>query len=538
MLAVFRKAVRSKASLVLIGLLILSFAVWGIADVFRGVAPGAVAEAGTREVRANEFEMVSRNFLNNYRQETGQVLTRDDAARAGALDQLFEQLLARKTLLAVGDKMGVGTSPEEIARILRTVEAFAPNGFFNRDAYRNAVTREGQTVKQFEAGLEEDLTSDKLTLSLGAAIVPPDGMIRAQVMVDSERRDIELFVISAEVAAAGVSPTEEKLTVFYDTRKAAFTITERRAISFVRIKPEDFQSDVQVPEARVLELYEQQFPPELETRPSLEDVRDQLIRAEQEGLSVDLFFDATELIDDAVGAGVPLEDLSTQLGTPVYQLASLDDRGRFASGDVAVFLSNPDVSDRIFAMLADEVTERLDLPDGSAIVIRLDSVTGSRVPELSEVRDRAIAAWTQDETLRLLGEAGNAARDRLAAGANITTLANTYASPVIPLEGLGPNRAPEVFSPAALNAVFVTKEGGAFVGPTSDGMAVLVGRVLKVTRDPGSQGSPLYASMSGQVRSSIEQDIQFVATQKARDAIQPKVNLAARAALTAPTEAE
>ena len=66
MMESMRNAAKGWVAKVMIGLLAVSFGVWGIADVFRGVNTGALATVGEQEIAPEEFNTAFQNYLRTY----------------------------------------------------------------------------------------------------------------------------------------------------------------------------------------------------------------------------------------------------------------------------------------------------------------------------------------------------------------------------------------------------------------------------------------------------------------------------------------
>ena len=71
---------KSWVAVILMGMLGMSFVVWGIADVFTGGSSTAVVTVGRTEIGALEFQRVYRNFLRNQGQQMGTERTDIDSA--------------------------------------------------------------------------------------------------------------------------------------------------------------------------------------------------------------------------------------------------------------------------------------------------------------------------------------------------------------------------------------------------------------------------------------------------------------------------
>src|SRR5438874_10465399 len=94
MLDVFRRASKGWTAKILMGLLVFSFGIWGIADVFRGFTVGALATVGGRKISVDEGQRLYRERLRFYSEQSGKAITPDEARRLG-LDRLVLSVLLR-----------------------------------------------------------------------------------------------------------------------------------------------------------------------------------------------------------------------------------------------------------------------------------------------------------------------------------------------------------------------------------------------------------------------------------------------------------
>ena len=82
MLDALRRGSTGIVAKILLSLLIVSFAVWGIADVFTGYTRGAVATVGDAKISSTDYDRVLRTELDGISRR-GRT-ARDDGRRAAA----------------------------------------------------------------------------------------------------------------------------------------------------------------------------------------------------------------------------------------------------------------------------------------------------------------------------------------------------------------------------------------------------------------------------------------------------------------------
>ena len=79
MLNTMRKYAAGWVAQILLGLLVLSFAAWGIADVFTGAGNHSVARVGATDISSVNYDRAYRRELQAMSQRVGQQITPDQA---------------------------------------------------------------------------------------------------------------------------------------------------------------------------------------------------------------------------------------------------------------------------------------------------------------------------------------------------------------------------------------------------------------------------------------------------------------------------
>src|SRR6201996_8900724 len=93
---------------VVMGVLIISFGVWGIADIFRGFGQSTVAKVGHTEISLNEFRQIY----------TDRLLTPEQARAFGLDRQVLQQTIAEAALDENARRLGLGQSDDQIRELI------------------------------------------------------------------------------------------------------------------------------------------------------------------------------------------------------------------------------------------------------------------------------------------------------------------------------------------------------------------------------------------------------------------------------------
>src|SRR3954471_18489585 len=83
MLQQLRRASKSWVASAVIGVLVLAFALWGVADIFRGGGDTVVADVGSAQISSADYDRQMRNQIRAFSAQTQTEITMDQAKAIG-----------------------------------------------------------------------------------------------------------------------------------------------------------------------------------------------------------------------------------------------------------------------------------------------------------------------------------------------------------------------------------------------------------------------------------------------------------------------
>jgi len=244
---------------ILIGIVILSMAVWGIEDIFSGGIGSNMIKAGERGVTQQQLDRKFENYLANVREENpGDALSKQEAVERGLLDQIYNVERSRLTSLGYARQLGADASAAALTREVRAIPAFRDplSGEFDTDAYRQALGRNRISVDEFETDTQDRLTLDYLREGIEAATIAPTDLARLQAIYDGEVRQGSWLPIQNDALPPPAEPTDDELRAFYDQNLTSFQLPERRQLSLLNLSPQDFLHQAEITEDEIISYYE------------------------------------------------------------------------------------------------------------------------------------------------------------------------------------------------------------------------------------------------------------------------------------------
>lgn len=243
---------------VVMGFLILSFAIWGIGDIFRGFGANSVAKIGGTDISIEQF----RQFYTDKVQQLGQQLRRPitpDQARGLGLDQRFlGQMLAEAAFDEEARNLRLGLSDKTIAsRIMDDPNFKGLNGQFDRGRFEQIIRNAGFSEQRYVAEQRNVLLRRQIAQSISGELPVPKTMIDAVNRYQNERRSIEYVLLGAAQAGNIPDPSAEELTKYFDERKVTFRAPEYRKVTLLALTPAELAKPDAISDADAKAFYDQ-----------------------------------------------------------------------------------------------------------------------------------------------------------------------------------------------------------------------------------------------------------------------------------------
>ncbi len=241
----------------LFALLILSFAVWGIGDIFRGGASTTIARVGETEITA---EMARQSYQNQVRRlsiQLGQPITPVEARAFGLDRQILSNLVTEATLDERARQLGISVSDQLVARSIMDDPSFQDSaGNFDQGRFQQLLFSNNLNEQSYVAQQRDAIARQQIIAALAADINAPIAAMEAVHRYGAERREARFLILDEAAAGTIPSPGEDELAAFHQDNLGRYRAPEFRAATVLAIDPVDLADPASVPEEQVRAVYE------------------------------------------------------------------------------------------------------------------------------------------------------------------------------------------------------------------------------------------------------------------------------------------
>lgn len=251
---------QSAVAWILMGMLLLGLGGFGVRN-FSGGVIGTVGRVGDTTIGTSEYLRAVRSEIEDFRAQTGQNVTVEQAKAMGVPQVAQARLFAAAALGDEARHIGLSVGDEAVFRQLTGAQAFqGQNGSFDKVRYEEALRREGLSAPDFEAQIRMDAARGILQRgAIGGVSAPVTLSDRAAGWL-LEKRDLSWAELTAEQLKSPVDvPDEPTLIAWHKANAPRFTAPEVRRITYAWLTPEMVAPSVTLDETALRDLYQQRI---------------------------------------------------------------------------------------------------------------------------------------------------------------------------------------------------------------------------------------------------------------------------------------
>ncbi|MGE0385927.1 MAG: SurA N-terminal domain-containing protein [Gammaproteobacteria bacterium] len=256
MLQTIRDRAQGWFATVVIAIIIVPFALWGIQQYIEAAANVVVAEVDGAELDLKQYDQAYEQYRRQLQAATGGQIDfskiDQDVLKTAVVKQMVQEELLRQAATRANMRIG----DEQVRAFIRAFEPFQRDGAFARDLYEQLLAREGLRPAGFEARMREEMLGDQLRQGVTGSVFVTDSEMRAIERLERQRRDLRYIVIPAEPAKGGVTVSDEDIRKEYDAHPDKYSTAEQVRVSYLEVGIDGLAAAVNVTDDELRHYFE------------------------------------------------------------------------------------------------------------------------------------------------------------------------------------------------------------------------------------------------------------------------------------------
>lgn len=242
---------------VVMGLIIVSFVIWGVGDMLRGFTSSTVASVGGTKVTAQEYRAAYDRAVQQYQRRLKRPFTNEEARQIGLDRSILQQLVSEAAIDAETRKLGLSISDGALRQIIASNPNFLDkSGKFDPALFEAALRNMDMSERGFVSDLRNQVLRQFIVAGLATDVAAPKAEVTAEADYQGQTRSADTFLLPASAAGDIPAPSEDKLKAFYNDRKSSYRAPEYRGMDILTLEPDTIANPAEVSDADAEAAYQ------------------------------------------------------------------------------------------------------------------------------------------------------------------------------------------------------------------------------------------------------------------------------------------
>ena len=405
MLSAIREKATGWIAWMIVILISIPFALWGVNSYFEGATQIVIAVANGVEIEQSDYQRAlaqkQRQLVQLAGRDLGTEYLDSPVFKRQVVDSMIDEALARE----FSRDRGFRISDNQLNRFIRTTEAFHTNGQFDNERYERLSGNAGLSVQGFQAQQRQQLTTDQMRISLAETAFVSQTELNYALKLLNQKRSAVYAILLLEHFLEGVKITDEDISNEFDAKRAVYFEPPQARVAYVELSVARLAAAIKIDDSAVKKHYDDA--PRRYSKPGSRSASHILLplvpgAAAEEAVRAK----AARLVSEARG-GADFAELARTYSKDAGSATRGGDLGVIQKGAMV-----PPFEKAVFALSAGEISEPVKTEFGYH-VIKVTRVSKTEAIPFEEVREDIATALRrrggEAEFVQLAEQLGNIA---------------------------------------------------------------------------------------------------------------------------------
>jgi len=383
MLGAIRNKSKGWVAYLIVGLITVPFALFGIQDYVSRSANTSIASVDGEEIDINLYYQELNSQQRNLQQQLGAQYSQemDNALKQTLLDTMINEKLIEN----FANSLDLVTLDQEVRSVIQSNQVFQVEGVFSEERYNQLLRLNSFTPTAYEIAQSKSLTRDQIKRNLNNSSFLSSVQTDQLNDLASQQREVSYLALTTDKYEDQISISQSEISDYFNANKSNFLEDRKVKVDFVELSLDNIDEPEDADEETLQSLYDENA--ELYTNP--ERRRAQHILVEDETLANDLLNQIKDGADFAELAKANSEDTSS------------NEQG----GDLGLFerdLMGVEFDEAAFSMNVGDVSDVVSTDYGYFHIIKLTEIQTETAQSFEEVREQLVALHKKNVKQKIL----------------------------------------------------------------------------------------------------------------------------------------
>ena len=253
MLTIIRDKATGWIAGVIVGLLVISFAFWGVSFYSGQAGQLNVAKVNDVDISFQSFQRSFSQLRKQMQSVLGDSLSLEEDTFIK--NQTIEKLIESELINQLVTDSGLNITNEKLTESIKNIEFFRNEEGFDRIKYEQSINSIGMAPSIFEAQLRMDLLSEQLQAGFLETTFILEPELENILRLESQSRDITYTILSLPSFIEDGEISDSDIDVFYQANPNLFTQPEQVKVAYLELNIKELAKDIETNEEVLRNFY-------------------------------------------------------------------------------------------------------------------------------------------------------------------------------------------------------------------------------------------------------------------------------------------
>ena len=254
------QAIRNNAQGVLVwivvGLIVVSFALFGLGSYLSGASKVVAGSVNGVEISSTELTRAYQNYQERLHKMFGDQYRPEMFGTARVKNEVLQGLITQEVINQMLSEQGYSASSKQVFDKIKKYDAFHEDGNFSAKKYKEVLATQRMNHEAFENDLSREIASQQLRYAVTASAFLTSKEIKTLSALENQKREMGYFDVSVKPYQKMMKVTDADIQTHYEKNSQLYLTTEKVQLEYIELNMDDVAALQEVTDEMVKQRYE------------------------------------------------------------------------------------------------------------------------------------------------------------------------------------------------------------------------------------------------------------------------------------------
>ena len=241
---------------IVVGLIVISFALFGLGSYMSGASKVVAASVNGVEISGTALTRAYQNYQERLRNKFGDQYRPEMFGVTRMKTEVLQGLITQEVMNQMLFEEGYMASSEQVFEKIKQYEAFQEAGTFSAKRYKEVLSLQGINGEAFENDLSREIASQQIRGTITVSAFLTEKEKKTLALLQNQKREIGYFDISVKSYRDSIRISDAEIKSFYEQNSRLYLTNEKVQLEYIELNMDDIAAKQEVTDEMIKQQYD------------------------------------------------------------------------------------------------------------------------------------------------------------------------------------------------------------------------------------------------------------------------------------------